>query len=272
MNIDVRDVGFSYGCVEAISDVSFSVDTSDLVSIVGPNGAGKSTLLRCINRLLCPDDGAVMIGKTDVRDLERNERAKTLGYVPQEQGGGFPATVFDVVLMGRKPYIDWKPTSEDVDEVWSILEDLEIDDLASRDISELSGGQRQKVIMARALAQDPEVLLLDEPTSNLDLKHQLQVLDIAKRQTGRGVSVLLVIHDLNLAARYSDKVILLNDDGKVHAVGGVDVLCAENIEPVYDVNVRVENGGGHPFIIPESVGHRDLEADTGERADVLVGD
>lgn len=265
MRVDVQGIEFSYGCVDALQDVSVSVEASDLVSIVGPNGSGKSTLLRCINRLLRPDAGSVLIDGTDVRDLGRNERAKTLGYVPQEQRGNFPATVFDVVLMGRKPHIDWKPTEADVDTVWSILEELEIDEFASRDINELSGGQRQKVVMARALAQEPDVLLLDEPTSNLDLKHQLQVLDIAKRQTDRGVTVFLVIHDLNLAARYSDTVLLLKG-GAVYAAGGVDVLSADNIEPVYDVNVSVEDGAGQPFIVPESVGHRDQEDDP-DRAD-----
>lgn len=270
MNVDVDGVSFSYGCVDVLSDVSFAVEESELVSIVGPNGAGKSTLIRCINRLLSPDDGSVLIDRTDVRELGRNERAKSLGYVPQDQGDQFPATVFDVVLMGRKPYIDWKPTSDDLERVQAILEELDIADLASRDVTELSGGQRQKVVMARALAQEPNVLLLDEPTSNLDLKHQLQVLDIARRQADRGVTVILVIHDLNLAARYSDKVLLLNEDGEVHAAGGVEVLCAGNIEPVYDVTVRVETSGGFPLIVPESVGHEDDPTEPSDRVNAVV--
>lgn len=270
MNVTVQDVTLSYGSVEALSDVSFRVEPGDVVSIVGPNGAGKSTLIRCINQLLCPDDGSVMLDGTDVRDLGRTERAKTLGYVPQDQGEQFPATVFDLVLMGRKPYIDWRPTAEDIDRVQTILAELDITDLASRDVTELSGGQRQKVVMARALAQEPNVLLLDEPTSNLDLKHQLQVLDIARQQANRGVVVVLVIHDLNLAARYSDKVILLNGDGEVHAAGGVDVLCPENIEPVYDVTVRVERSGECPLIVPMSVGHGNDEEAEVDRADAVV--
>ncbi|WP_255193625.1 ABC transporter ATP-binding protein [Natronobeatus ordinarius] len=266
MKLEVNDVSFTYGSVEALTGVSVSVDAGQFVAIVGPNGAGKSTLVRCINRILTPDSGTVFLEDSAVCDLSRTERAQTLGYVPQERGERFPTTVFDVVLMGRKPYMDWNPSDEDLELVWDVLEELELAGVANRDFSGLSGGQRQKVAMARALAQDPEVLLLDEPTSNLDLKHQLQVLDIASQQTDDGVSVIVVIHDLNLAARYADKVLLLNREGAVHAAGGVDVLRAEHIEPVYDVTVRVERNGPHRYIIPESVGHRPTTADA-DRAD-----
>lgn len=263
MKVEVQGVGFSYDSDPALTDVSLSVDDGEMVAVVGPNGSGKSTLLRCLNRILTADVGSIMIRGEDVADLDRAEIARQFGYVPQEQGGGFPATVFDTILMGRKPHIDWQPSDEDVEIVSTIVDQLELGDIAMRDINELSGGQRQKVVMARALAQEPEVLLLDEPTSNLDLKHQLQVLDIARTQIEGGVSAFLVIHDLNLAARYADTFLLLKD-GKVHAAGGSEVLCAENIEPVYDVEVSVDTTGTHPLIVPESVGHCDDDTDKSE--------
>lgn len=251
MKVDIDNVGFTYSSRPALKDVTFEVDGGEVVAVVGPNGSGKSTLLRCINNILEPDTGSILIEGDDTSDLGRREVAKRFGYVPQQQSGGFPTTVFDTILMGRKPHIDWKPTEEDLEIVEDVIERMELGDLAMRDINELSGGQQQKVVMARALAQEPSVLLLDEPTSNLDLKHQLQVLDVAKAQTEHGVSVFLVIHDLNLAVRYSDKILLL-DEGEVHAAGGIEVLSPDNIEPVYDVKVSVRNGQGDPIIVPES--------------------
>ncbi|MFC7046889.1 ABC transporter ATP-binding protein [Halobacteriaceae archaeon GCM10025711] len=230
MNVAVEGVEFAYDSRPVLSDVTFQVESGELVSVVGPNGSGKSTLLRVVNRILTPDAGSVLVDGRDVAGFSRGEIAKTFGYVPQDQGGGFPTTVFDTVLMGRKPHIDWRPTDHDLEIVSSVLERLELQELAMRDVGELSGGQRQKVVMARAIAQEPAVLLLDEPTSSLDLKHQLQVLDIAREETDAGVATFLVIHDLNLAARYSDKVLLL-DDGKVHAAGGVEVLSPNTSNP-----------------------------------------
>lgn len=263
MRVEIQGVGFSYDSTPALADVSLSVEAGEMVAVVGPNGSGKSTLLRCINRIHAADEGTILVDGEEVADLDRTEIARRFGYVPQEQGGGFPTTVFDTVLMGRKPHIDWQPRDEDVEIVSRIIDRLDLDHLAMRDVNELSGGQRQKVVMARALAQEPDVLLLDEPTSNLDLKHQLQVLDIAHEQTERGVSTFLVVHDLNLAARYADKVLLLKD-GEVYAAGGVDVLTAENVEPVYDVNVSVEEGSSGPFIVPESVGYSDEASGEGD--------
>ncbi|OKY77472.1 MAG: ABC-type cobalamin/Fe(3+)-siderophores transport system ATPase component [Candidatus Methanohalarchaeum thermophilum] len=153
--------------------------------------------------------------------------------------------------MGRKPYLGWRPNKKDKKIVSSILKAFDINDLAMRNLNELSGGQRQKVSLARALAQEPEILLLDEPTNNLDLKHQIEVLDITKQQIKNEMSAILAIHDLNLASRYCDKIIMLKE-GKIYAKGGKEILKPQNIEKVYDIKVKTKQINGNTLIIPQS--------------------
>ena len=209
-----------------------------MLNIIGPNGAGKSTLLRCIDKILSPQKGTILLDELDTKKMSRMEIAKKLGYIPQNVSQTFPATVFDVVLLGRRPHVSWRSNEKDIDIVLGVMELLNVEDLAMRDINGLSGGQQQKVF-AKALAQQPEVLLLDEPTSNLDIKHQLEVMSIVKNVVKKNISSVISIHDLNLAARYSDKVIMTKD-GKIYAAGEpLTVLTTENIEAVYDVEVKV---------------------------------
>lgn len=249
MKLKVEGVEFDYDGIQALNDVSLSVESGEVLGVVGPNGSGKTTLLRCINRILKPRVGSVLIDGDEVSGLGREEIAKKVGHVPQSGGESLPATVFDTILMGRKPYINWRPNSKDLEIVSGVIEKLGLEDLAGRDVGELSGGQRQKVKIARALAQEPEVLLLDEPTSDLDLKHQIEVMDLVKEQAENGISSLLAIHDLNLAAWYSNKVVMLKD-GEVHAAGGPDVLTRESIEQVYGVEASVRNDSGRTVILP----------------------
>lgn len=251
MKLEVKGVDFSYDTTPVLKDVSLALESGNLLAILGPNGSGKTTLLKCINRILKPQKGHILLDGKDLRDFGREEIARNLGYVSQRETQSFPSTVFDTVLMGRKPYINWRPGPKDLEVVSETLQVLNLEDLAMKEINRLSGGERQKVMVARALAQEPAVLLLDEPTRNLDLKHQLEVLDIVKKQvTERGISCLMAIHDLNLAARYSDKIVILHD-GEIFATGGLEVLTPENIEPVYGVKVRVSEDGGNLLVIPE---------------------
>jgi iron complex transport system ATP-binding protein len=252
VRLEVKGVSFSYGDTEALSDISFDAGDGELVTLVGPNGSGKSTLLRCIDKLLKPKRGVILIRERDISKMNLRELAQTIGYVPQSAVNTFPFTVFDVVLMGRKPYISWGVGKRDIELVSETLDFLGLSEMAGRYFNELSGGERQKVLIARALAQEPELLLFDEPTSNLDIRHQLEVLDITKALKGeKGVSVIMAMHDLNLASRFSDRIIMLNK-GKLFATGTPkEVLIPQNIREVYGVEVEVtQRNGEYPHILP----------------------
>jgi iron complex transport system ATP-binding protein len=247
----VNNLGFSYGKAAILNGVDLSVGGNEVVSVIGPNGAGKSTLLKCILRLLNPGRGEVMVNGRKVDDLSRKERALSLAYVPQALPSRFPMTVFDTVLLGRRPHLAWRPSSKDVEKVWAALARMDLDALAMRDFDTLSGGQKQKVMLARAFAQEAEYLLLDEPTSNLDLRHQMEVMNMVREYaetTGRGA--LVTIHNLNTAARFSDRIVMLQG-GKVHDCGPpADVLSSENIQSVYGVVVESACVNGSQVVIP----------------------
>jgi len=242
MKLKVKDVEFSYGSVHVLKDVSIELAASEMLGVVGPNGAGKSTLLRCIDRILSPQKGCILLDEQDIKKMSRMELAKKMGYIPQSSSQIFPATVFDTVLMGRRPHLSWKSSEEGTEKVLEMLQMLNIEDLAMRDINELSGGQQQKVFIARALTQEPDVLLLDEPTSNLDIRHQLEVMDIIKNIVReKELSAIMAIHDLNLASRYADRILMMNS-GKIFSTGDpISVLTPDNIKWVYGV-VAKTNG------------------------------
>lgn len=250
MRLEINRVKFNYSSTAVLNNVTLGLECGEVLAIVGPNGSGKSTLLKCIDQILKPQMGCIMVDGRNIKDLGSKEVAKTIGYVPQRNGRSFPATVFDTILLGRKPHIRWAPMTKDLEVVLRVIKTLKLEEFVLRDINELSGGEKQKVIIGRALAQEPSILLLDEPTANLDLKHQLEVLRLVKEQTNRGISAIIAIHDLNLALRYGDKVVML-DKGKVFAAGGLEVLSPENIESVYDVKVRVIKDSESILVIPE---------------------
>lgn len=252
MKLDVKGVSFSYGSRCALEDVTMSIEEGELVSLVGPNGSGKTTLLKCVNRILKLRKGTVLVEGQDVSKLRLKELAKILGYVPQGVGRSFPSTVFEIVLIGRKPHVDWSVSSKDKEIVLDILTLMGLEEMASRPSSELSGGEFQKVQVARALAQEPEVLLLDEPTSNLDLKHQLDVLNLLSSVVReRKMVAVMAMHDLNLASRFSDKMIFLGG-GRIYDAGSPEtVLTPGNIRSVYGVEDEVVyRCGGRPYIVP----------------------
>ena len=234
MKLKVKNVEFGYNSTLVLEGVSMDLDSSEIIGIVGPNGAGKSTLIRCIDRILTPGGGTILLDENDISNMTRMEIAKRMGYVPQTTTRVFPATVFDTVLMGRRPHLGWKSSDADVDKVLEILELLGIMEFAMRDFNEISGGQQQKVLIARALAQEADILLLDEPTSNLDIRHQLEVMEIMTNIVHRKkISAVMAIHDLNLATRYTTRILMLNG-GRIFAVGDPEsVLTAENIRRAY---------------------------------------
>lgn len=233
-----------------VSDVSFTVERGELVALLGPNGVGKSTLLRTVLGLRDPLSGTVTLDGDDVTTLERTDVARRLGYVPQSESSGLPSTVFETVLTGRKPHTSWRPTEEDRGVVGEVLTQVGIDDLAMRPLTDLSEGQRQQVRLARALAQQPEALILDEPTSSLDLRHQFDVLDHVARLAAEGLAVLFALHDLELATRYADRLVFLAD-GEVAAVGGPEVVTSALVAEVYDIRARVVDVEGHRVVLPD---------------------
>lgn len=247
--IEIKNISFSYGKTPVLSDVSFTAEAGECVGILGNNGAGKSTLITCINRIHTPSGGEVCIDGKDVRSMNRNELARSIAYVAQRNEMNH-ATVFDCVLLGRKPYIQWGAGQEDLDLCAEMIHLVGLEDLQLRSVDELSGGELQKVMLARALVQEPKVLLLDEPTSNLDPKNQYEMMALVHQLAKeRGLTVLIVIHDLNLAIRYCDRFLFLKDSG-VYAYGGREVMTPEIIEAVYGMHVHLETYMGIPVIIP----------------------
>lgn len=264
LKLEINNLSFSYNGFSALEDVNLELGLGEVLGIVGPNGSGKSTLLKCMNRILKTKQNTVMIDGKDVATIGLKELAKLMGYVPQNSKNIFPFTVFDVVLMGRRPYIQWSLGRSDKEIVAQILEYLGIGDLGMRYFNELSGGEQQKVIIARALAQQPEIMLLDEPTSSLDIRHQLEILCILRTLAqSKHCSVIISIHDLNLASRFSDRLFLLKD-GSIFAAGTPEsVMTEENIEAVYGIKSRVTKSVlGMPQITP-------LESETNNIVNVL---
>ena len=262
MEIRIKDVTFSYkGCLDSpvLKGVSADFQESQVISILGPNGVGKSTLIHCINKILEPTSGCVLLNDVEVSEYSLKEMAKHVGYVPYTSSDTFPLTVVDAILLGRHPYAKWKTTDEDLELVYEVIEKLEIQDLAMRYFNELSAGQHQKVMLARGLVQKPEILLLDEPTSNLDIKHQLGISRVLREiSRTEGIMVIMISHDLNIAARYSDNIVLMHE-GTIFAVGKPDsVLTPENIKAVYDVDCRIIDDKGKPYIVFEDNQLRDL--------------
>ena len=250
MQIRIDNVEFSYTSVPVLNDISLDIDGPAFVSILGPNGVGKSTLIHCINKILQPTSGSVFIDGKDVKETSIKELAKQIGYVPYSANDSFPLTVVDTVMMGRHPHSKWKSLDNDLDVVYDTLKMLGISHLAMRQFNELSAGQHQKVMLARGLVQEPKILLLDEPTSNLDIRHQLDVTKMLKRlSVEKGILIIMISHDINIAAKYADSVILMFQ-GKIFDVGTPrEVITEDNLRTVYGVESRVIDDEGRPHVI-----------------------
>jgi iron complex transport system ATP-binding protein len=249
MILKLADVSFQYNSAPVLANVSFQVRRHGITAVLGPNGAGKTTLLRCINRILKPKTGTVLIEDLDLAHAPRREVAKLAAYVAQRSEPG-RITAFDAVLLGRKPYIQWNAVPEDIRRTRMVLQRLSLESLALRYVDEMSGGEYQKICIARALVQEPAVMLLDEPTSSLDLKNQLAILrllrDVVK---GQPMCALISMHDLNTALRYADQFIFLKD-GVVMATVDRAGITEGIIEAVYGVAVSISWHQGHPVILP----------------------
>ena len=246
--IEVKNLSFAYGKREILRDVSFKAESGEIVGILGNNGAGKSTLVTCLNHILKPKSGKIILNGKDAETLSKRELAQYISYVAQKNEQT-QTTVFDSVLLGRKPYIKWSIGQEDIAVCDEIIERVGLSEMKLRALDELSGGELQKVMLARALVQQPKVMLLDEPTSNLDPKNQYEMMKLVRQVADeKNITVLVVIHDLSLAMRFCDKFLLMKD-GKVFTYGDAGVLTDDNIYPVYGMHAYIEKLHGVDIVI-----------------------
>lgn len=249
--IEVKDICFLYDSTGRVilDNVGFDLEAGECLAILGNNGVGKSTLLKCIDRINRIRSGSVIVNGKNVFSLSRREMAQNVAYVPQSTTSSH-IMVFDAVLLGRKPYIKWDVGDEDKRIVSEIIERLGLSEYKARYLNELSGGELQKVVLARAMAQQPVFLLLDEPTSNLDPKNQHEMLqNVKKLAVEHRMGVAIVIHDLNLAMRYCDKFLFLKD-GRVYSYGGIETVTSETIDAVYDMKSEIIKYRDIKMIIP----------------------
>ena len=270
MHLKIDGVDFSYSSTQVLHDITVELNGPKFVSILGPNGVGKSTLIHCINKILSPTKGAVFIEGEDVKEKSLKELAKIIGYVPYSANDTFPLTVVDTVLMGRHPHSKWNSLDKDLDVVYDTLKMLGISHLAMRPFNELSAGQHQKVMLARGLVQEPKILLLDEPTSNLDVRHQLDVTQMLKDlSVEKSILVIMISHDINIAAKYADEIIMMHD-GSIYATGTPqEVITEENMETIYGVKTEIIDDDGRPHVILKSfipVSMKGDETDSAESA------
>lgn len=246
--IEIQNLSFSYGKRQVLKDVSFSARPGDCVAILGNNGAGKSTLITCLNKIRTPDGGSVHVDGQDVAGMGRAEAARTIAYVPQKNELG-QTTVFDAVLLGRKPYMKWGPTTWDYEICETMLDRVGLGPLKLRPVNELSGGEAQKVMLARAFVQQPKLLLLDEPTSNLDPRNQYEMMGlVGEMAQTNAIAVLVVLHDLNLALRSCNRFVFLKD-GLVYAAGDASVVTEQALRDVYEIDASLITHQGKKFAV-----------------------
>ncbi len=251
MRMKISDLSYGYGSgPKILHDVSAEFESSNLVCIIGPNGVGKSTFVKCLNRLLVPNTGKVLLDDVDLSTLGRRDIAVRIGYVPPTSRDMFSVPVMDAIMIGRHNLQGWKNTKEDLDRTYAILKLLDIEDLAMRDFNSLSSGQHQKVAIARGLAMETPVLILDEPTSNLDVRHQVYITEMLRgiaKETDK--LIIMISHDLNIAAKYADTVVVMSG-GTIYASGSPSkVITKDMVRDVYGVDCEIVSNKSSPYVM-----------------------
>ncbi len=276
MGLKVKDVDAYYGSKKVLASIDFNAAHGEFLGIIGPNGSGKTTLLRTISRILRPRKGTILLDERAIEELNERDFACRFALVPQETAINFEFSALDIVLMGRNPHLRrWELESQkDIEIAKRCMELTNCWHLADRRITELSGGEKQLVLIARALTQEPEVLLLDEPTSHLDINYQIEIMELLKRLTRQeGLIVIAVIHDLNLAAHYCDRLVLLHR-GRVVSIGTPEsVLNPDNIKNTFGVDVIVWRYAitNHYYVSPAPVQNRYKDKDRDTRIHLICG-
>lgn len=238
---DVRNISFSYDDETIFSDISFSINKGDVLCILGPNGTGKTTLIKCLNGLHDIDSGEILINGENMKGLSFKQISKHIGYIPQSHVPSFPFKVFDVVLMGRAPYLNLTDSPKDEDKRIALdaLKTLGIEDLKDKEYTNLSGGERQLVFLARVLCQKPDILILDEPTSHLDFGNQIRLLEIIDSLAKSGLSIIMSSHFPDHAFLSSTKVAIMKDRHFIDFGAPEDVVTEENLKKAYSIDVKL---------------------------------
>ncbi|MCP4361022.1 MAG: heme ABC transporter ATP-binding protein [Chloroflexi bacterium] len=254
----IQTLSVAYDDRVVLRDVSINVASGEILAVIGPNGAGKSSLVRAVSGILPINEGRVLLGERPLHTLSITERAKQIAVVPQARQLPAAFTVYDTVRLGRTPYLGWlgKSGAADHERVQWALARTRLTKLTQRKVGELSGGEQQRVLLARALVQSAPILLLDEPTTHLDLQHQSDLLNLLRELTAENqLTVLMVLHDLNLAGLYADRVALFTN-GRLHKIGTPDeVLTEEHLTAVYQTPIEVipHPAYGTPLVLPDGV-------------------
>lgn len=250
--VEAIDLCFSYGDMMIVKQASFELEPGEILSILGSNGCGKTTLLKCLNMLLKPK-GHVLVEGVDLKTLSGRDLAMLMGYVPQMHSADFPYKVVDVVVSGRTPKLGFSiPSKHDYSLAADALDRVGIGDLKDKSYTQLSGGELKLALIARALVQEPKVLLLDEPTSHLDFKNRVLVLKILHEISADGISIVMSEHDPNLASLFSDKVLLMMNKGEIVSYGpSTEVLTPKNIKKVYGLDIDIFEVDGSRYIFPK---------------------
>ena len=238
---EVRNISFSYEGEEIFSDISFSIDKGDVLCILGPNGTGKTTLIKCLNGLHDIDSGEILINGRNIKRLSFREISTHIGYIPQSHVPSFPFKVLDVVVMGRSPYLNLtdSPKKEDIEIALNALKTLGIEHIMDKEYTNLSGGERQLVFLARILCQQPDILILDEPTSHLDFGNQIKLLEIIDNLSKAGLSIIMSSHFPDHAFLSSNKVAILKDKKFIDFGTPDEVVTEENLRRAYSIDVKL---------------------------------
>ncbi len=249
MRLKIEGFCFSYGKNPILKDVSFDAVSGEVVSILGSNGAGKTTLLKCIAGILKPYGGSALLDKADLLGMNSRRRARLLSYVPQAASTS-RTTVFDSVLLGRRPHLKAAVSDEDMAITGQVIEAMGLSNFAVRYIDQLSGGELQKVQIARAMAQQAPVLILDEPSNNLDIANQHRIMKMIRETAlSQNVCVLMTIHDINLALQYSDRFLFIEDD-KTVTVHTAQSITPDDIKNIYGIDSDIIQHNGRSFVVP----------------------
>jgi len=253
--LEIKSLSVSYGTRPVLHDISFELPVGTILAVIGPNGAGKTTLVRAVSGFVPVKSGHILVQGRDINQLSTPERARRIAVVPQARQLPPAFTAWETVLLGRTPHLNWlgQTSPQDEDIVRQVMQRTATIDLAERPVGELSGGEQQRLLLARALAQAAPILLMDEPTSHLDLQFQFSLLEEVRSLARHDhLAVLVVLHDLNLVARYADRVALLVE-GRLHALGSTgEVLTNDLLSEAYHIPLEVLHAGkgGLPYIIP----------------------
>lgn len=241
MSLQIKNLSFGYKKNQMIlNNINLEIKQGEILGILGPNGTGKTTFIKCINNIHKPNEGRILYDGNNIMNLSQLNIAKIIAYVPQYTNNFFPMNVIDTVMMGRMPYVKKNYSDEDKAIVFSIIKKMNLEKFAFRNIKEMSGGERQRVFIARAMAQQPKIIILDEPTSSLDLYNQLFILHtITKLAKENNITIIMTIHDLNLASMFCDNILMLKD-AHIFAHGKPEsILTAENIYEMYKVRTEI---------------------------------